>query len=400
MEALKVHGQMIAARPNDPRWEQARRRMVQLNLKVGRWRSALGAGQAVDAATTPRPTGSTPAPRRPSGCPRRTTRRSTRPGRSTRRPRPRSPATSSRPRNWPGSTATGRRTPRRPSRSSTRSSRTPATSPRSTPPRCWPGPATTPRRSTDPQAVEKAVRRRRRRGPRRPRRGHAPADRRRDRLAAAPARGRPPPPRRDRPGAARTSATTSGSRTSKGSIDLAESRPEEAIRAWRTGLLEIGGNDAALTWQLAHVLLEVGRVSEAEPLIDQYRRLVGGDDAGPEIPLPQGPGDAPVEPARRGGRRSSRRSATRSPSRSSRTPSSPSARRTRRSATRPRRWTPTGRPPRGRGSGRRPGRRSPGSRPQAHPEEAQATLQKGLTLNPDDAELLTAAGRVRSTPSR
>ena len=68
----------------------------------------------------------------------------------------------------------------------------------------------------------------------------------------------------------------------EGLIDLAESRPEEAIQSWRTGLLEIGGNDAALTWQLAHILLEVGRVTEAEPLINQYRRLVGGDTPDPK----------------------------------------------------------------------------------------------------------------------
>ena len=46
--------------------------------------------------------------------------------------------------------------------------------------------------------------------------------------------------------------------------------------------MEIGGNDTGLTWQLAHVLLEIGRVSEAEPLMDQYRRLVGGEEEDPK----------------------------------------------------------------------------------------------------------------------
>ncbi len=68
----------------------------------------------------------------------------------------------------------------------------------------------------------------------------------------------------------------------EGLVELAQSRPDEAIRAWRAGLLQIGGNDASLTWQLAHVLLELGRVSDAEPLLDQYRRLVGGDEPDPK----------------------------------------------------------------------------------------------------------------------
>ncbi len=66
-----------------------------------------------------------------------------------------------------------------------------------------------------------------------------------------------------------------------GLIDLVEQRPDEAIRNWRSGLVKSGGNDAELTWRLAHVLLETGKASEAGPLIDQYRRLVGGDDPPP-----------------------------------------------------------------------------------------------------------------------
>src|SRR6185312_5637735 len=34
MEALKVHAQLIAGSPGDARWEQARRRMVKLNMMV------------------------------------------------------------------------------------------------------------------------------------------------------------------------------------------------------------------------------------------------------------------------------------------------------------------------------------------------------------------------------
>ena len=63
----------------------------------------------------------------------------------------------------------------------------------------------------------------------------------------------------------------------QGLIDLSEQHPEAAIRIWRDGLLQMGGNDTELTWKLANILLEMGRVSDAEPLIAQYRRLVGGD---------------------------------------------------------------------------------------------------------------------------
>ena len=66
-----------------------------------------------------------------------------------------------------------------------------------------------------------------------------------------------------------------------GLIDLVEQRPDDAIKHWREGLVKSQGNDPELTWRLAHVLLETGRVTEAEPLIDQYHRLVGGDDPPP-----------------------------------------------------------------------------------------------------------------------
>ncbi len=67
----------------------------------------------------------------------------------------------------------------------------------------------------------------------------------------------------------------------EGLIDLSEQRPDEAVRIWRAGLLQMGGNDTELTWKLANVLLEMGRVSDAEPLIAQYLRLVGGDKNDP-----------------------------------------------------------------------------------------------------------------------
>lgn len=63
----------------------------------------------------------------------------------------------------------------------------------------------------------------------------------------------------------------------EGLIGLVERRPEDAIQAWRAGLVLTGGTDDRMTWRLANILLESGRVAEAEPLIEQYRRLTGGD---------------------------------------------------------------------------------------------------------------------------
>ena len=67
----------------------------------------------------------------------------------------------------------------------------------------------------------------------------------------------------------------------EGLIELQGERPEDAIQSWRAGLLLTGGHDIDLTWRLAHILLELGRTREAEPLLSQYRRLVGGDEPGP-----------------------------------------------------------------------------------------------------------------------
>ena len=67
----------------------------------------------------------------------------------------------------------------------------------------------------------------------------------------------------------------------EGLIELQAERPDDAIQSWRSGLLLTGGHDIDLTWRLAHILLELGRTREAEPLLSQYRRLVGGDEPGP-----------------------------------------------------------------------------------------------------------------------
>lgn len=64
----------------------------------------------------------------------------------------------------------------------------------------------------------------------------------------------------------------------EGLIELSEQRPDAAVESWRDGLLQSGGNSAELTWRLAQVLLDMGRTDDADPLIAQYRRLIGGDE--------------------------------------------------------------------------------------------------------------------------
>jgi tetratricopeptide (TPR) repeat protein len=63
----------------------------------------------------------------------------------------------------------------------------------------------------------------------------------------------------------------------RGAAELQRDRLDGAIDQWRGGLLQSGGTEAELTWWLAYVYLQGGRVADAAPLILQYRRLVGGD---------------------------------------------------------------------------------------------------------------------------
>jgi tetratricopeptide (TPR) repeat protein len=66
----------------------------------------------------------------------------------------------------------------------------------------------------------------------------------------------------------------------QGMIEVAEERPDAAIQRWKQLLLASGGTDIGLTWTLSRTLIEVGRVSEALPLLEQFRRL-GGEEAEP-----------------------------------------------------------------------------------------------------------------------
>ena len=67
-------------------------------------------------------------------------------------------------------------------------------------------------------------------------------------------------------------------RNLRGSLDLSEQHPDQAVEEWRKGLLAVGGTSADLTWRLAYTLIELGRLSEARPLVTRYQGLAG--DAG------------------------------------------------------------------------------------------------------------------------
>jgi tetratricopeptide (TPR) repeat protein len=55
-----------------------------------------------------------------------------------------------------------------------------------------------------------------------------------------------------------------GAKLVGGLIELREQRPDETVRDWRPGPPQADGDHADLTWRLAHVLIDSGRVREAE----------------------------------------------------------------------------------------------------------------------------------------
>jgi len=71
-------------------------------------------------------------------------------------------------------------------------------------------------------------------------------------------------------------------RLARGLADMSSNKMDRAVEQWRQGLVSSGGTDAETTWRLAFVLLNLGRISEAEPLIEQYKRLAGTAEASPE----------------------------------------------------------------------------------------------------------------------
>jgi cellulose synthase operon protein C len=63
----------------------------------------------------------------------------------------------------------------------------------------------------------------------------------------------------------------------EGLIDYLQQDRMGAVSTWSKGLERSGGNDKDLTFQLAFVMLELGRDAQAEELVEQYRRLAGDD---------------------------------------------------------------------------------------------------------------------------
>jgi len=84
------------------------------------------------------------------------------------------------------------------------------------------------------------------------------------------------------PRAPREEQDTLRMRVVEGMIDLAENHPDEAIQSWQEGLVSTGGTDADLTWKLAYIQLQLGRLDQARPLILQHRRITGGVEPTPE----------------------------------------------------------------------------------------------------------------------
>jgi predicted Zn-dependent protease len=76
--------------------------------------------------------------------------------------------------------------------------------------------------------------------------------------------------------------------TLRGVISLYENKTTDAIDNWTRGLSITNGSQADLSWRLAYVLLQLGRVGEADDLIKQYRRLLGTPvgNAGNDVPPP------------------------------------------------------------------------------------------------------------------
>lgn len=74
-------------------------------------------------------------------------------------------------------------------------------------------------------------------------------------------------------------------RLARGLAEMTSNKIDRAVEEWRQGLVLAGGNDAETTWRLAFVLLNLGRIDEADPLIEQYKRLSGSAEATPEAQM-------------------------------------------------------------------------------------------------------------------
>ena len=77
-------------------------------------------------------------------------------------------------------------------------------------------------------------------------------------------------------------------RTLMGIVALYQNKTTDAIENWKRGLIATEGSDAELSWRLAYVLLQLGRIDEAEDLITQFRRNYGGAETPPAANYLQG----------------------------------------------------------------------------------------------------------------
>lgn len=77
-------------------------------------------------------------------------------------------------------------------------------------------------------------------------------------------------------------------RLARGLAEMTSNKIDRAVEEWRQGLVKSGGNDAETTWRLAFVLLNLGRINDADPLIEQYKRLAGSAEATPEASMLDG----------------------------------------------------------------------------------------------------------------
>ncbi len=66
----------------------------------------------------------------------------------------------------------------------------------------------------------------------------------------------------------------------RGVLENSEQHPDDAIEEWRKGLSLAGGTDVELTWSLASILIQLGRLGEAKPLVAQFQRLEKDESLG------------------------------------------------------------------------------------------------------------------------
>ena len=80
----------------------------------------------------------------------------------------------------------------------------------------------------------------------------------------------------------------------RGMVELGEQKNDDAIELRRNDLILSGGTDADMTWWLTYVMLNLGRVAEAQPMLDQFRRIAADPRYLPRPPVPPGADGLPI----------------------------------------------------------------------------------------------------------